>query len=270
METRHREGADVSRLITLMFHDVYEHSPAESGFRGGRADRYKLSLMQFRRQLRSIAGARDDAPVLVTDSGWPGDPMRWAVSFDDGGVSFHSAVAPALAGYGWRGHCLVTTDRLGHHGFLHPHHIREIQAAGHLIGTHSASHPARFDACPWDRLIAEWSRSRTVLEDLTGTEVVLGSVPGGYYTRRVAQAAQAAGLRVLLTSEPRTAEWRVGDCRVLGRYALRRDSPPDLAGRLVRRRPLARLRQWTAWNAKKVLKKSLGNGYIRLSGRIAG
>jgi peptidoglycan/xylan/chitin deacetylase (PgdA/CDA1 family) len=259
----------MSRLITLMFHDVYEHNPAESGFRGPAADRYKLTLMQFKRQLRSIVNARSDAPVLITEPLWPGAAIPFAISVDDGGLSYHSAVAPALAGYGWRGHCLVTTDRLGLRGFLHPHHVRELQAAGHLIGTHSATHPLRFDACGWDQLVAEWSRSRAVLEDVTGTAITLGSVPGGFYTRRVALAARAAGLEFLLTSEPKTADWRVDGCRVFGRYALRRDSPPELAGRLVRRAPAARLRQWTAWNAKKVLKKSLGSGYIRLANRIA-
>lgn len=258
----------MNRLLTLLFHDVYAQQAAESGFRGAAADRYKLPLERFRRQLEAIAQTRADPPVPVTAVPARGVAPPWAISFDDGGISYHSLIAPLLAERGWTGHCFVTTDRIGQAGFLHAHHIRELRAAGHVVGTHSASHPPRIDSFAEDRLVAEWAESKAVLEDILGEAVTVGSVPGGYYAPRVAQAARAAGLELLLTSEPESTPREVDGCLVLGRYTLRRDSADDLAGRLLASGP-ARLRQWAAWNAKKALKKTLGTGYIHLSSRLA-
>ncbi len=257
----------MKRLVTLLFHDVYVRTPAESGFAGPVADRYKLQEKAFEAQLTAIRDVRADPPVLVTDS-----PLQtaattpFAFSVDDGGLSYHSVLAPLLAKHGWRGHCLITTSQIGRAGFLHPHHVRELHAAGHLIGTHSVTHPARFDTCDWDQMVAEWAESKAVLEEITGAPVTVGSTPGGYYTRRVALAARTAGLEVLFSSEPKADPVDVDGCRVLGRFTVRRDSPPGLAGSLVGSQNSARVQQWMTWNAKKVLKKTLGSGYTRLSG----
>jgi peptidoglycan/xylan/chitin deacetylase (PgdA/CDA1 family) len=260
----------MNRLITLLFHDVYVHSPAESGFSGAGADRYKLDEKTFKAQLSAIAGVRADLPVLVTDTEWPANAAApFAFSVDDGGLSYHSVLAPLLAEYGWRGHCMITTNQLGCAGFLRPHHIRELHAAGHLIGSHSVTHPPRFDTLDWPQLVAEWSRSKAVLEDIIGAAVTVGSVPGGYYARRVALAARTAGLEFLFSSEPKAQALDVDGCRVLGRFTLRRNSPPGLAGLLVGARQSARARQWLAWNGKKVLKRSLGSGYAQLSGQLS-
>lgn len=256
----------MNRLITLLFHDVYVHSPGESGFSGPGADRYKLHIAAFKAQLSAITDARRDLPVLVTDAEpQAGTPMPFAFSVDDGGLSYHSVLAPLLAEYGWRGHCMITTSQLGRAGFLQPHHVRELHAAGHLIGTHSVTHPARFDACDWDQLVTEWAQSKATLEHIIGAPVTVGSIPGGYYARRVALAARKAGLEILLSSEPKVEPVEVGGLRVFGRFTLRRDSPPDLAGRLAGTRQSARARQWLAWNGKKVLKKTLGSGYTQIS-----
>lgn len=257
------------KLITLLFHDVYAGSPGESGFAGPGADRYKLPLAAFKAQIEAVTRVRGDLPVLVTDAPRAqGTKLPFALSVDDGGLSYHSVIAPCLADYGWRGHCMVTTGRLGHPGFLHGHHLRDIHAAGHLIGTHSVTHPPRFDTCSWEQLVAEWSRSKEALENVIGERVIAGSIPGGYYSRRVAEAARAAGLEILMSSEPETSIHDVAGCRVFGRFTLRRDSPPDLAARLVQAGQAARAQQWLAWNAKKVLKKSLGAGYMQLTSRL--
>lgn len=260
----------MKRLITLLFHDVYVRSCEESGFAGPGADRYKLQEQAFMAQLTAIRDARADLPVLVTDAGLEADNSApFAISVDDGGLSYHSVLAPLLAGYGWRGHCLITTGQLGRPGFLHPQHVRELHAAGHLIGTHSVTHPARFDTCDWDHLVAEWAESKAVLEDIIGQPVTVGSVPGGYYTRRVALAARTAGLEILFSSEPKAVPIDVDGCQVFGRFTLRRDSPPGLSGFLVGTRNSARVQQWLGWNAKKVLKRTLGSGYAHLSNRLS-
>src|SRR5439155_279734 len=137
-------------------------------------------------------------------------PPPVLLTFDDGGASAYGCVADLLEGAGWRGHFFITTDYLGTPGFVGGAQIRELAGRGHVIGTHSCSHPTRMARCSWDRLIGEWSRSAQALAEVLGEPVRVGSVPGGAFARRVAAAAAAAGLTALFTSEP-TVRCRVVD-----------------------------------------------------------
>ncbi len=260
----------MNSLITLLFHDVYIDAGSESGFAGVAAERYKLSLAQFRAQLSAVARERDDPPVRVTGRwSYQEGELPFAISVDDGGVSYHSLVAPCLAEYGWLGHCLVTTNQIGKPAFLHKHHIRELHAAGHLIGSHSATHPDRIHRLGWQQLVEEWAISKAVLEDIVGAPVLVGSIPGGYYARQVAMAARSAGLEFLFSSEPETSPFDVGGCRVYGRYTLRRQSALGLSGELVGLSSASRRQQWLEWNSKKALKKVLGASYAGVSNWLA-
>src|SRR5688572_7643533 len=168
--------------VSLLFHDVYAADPRESGFASDAADRYKLSAQAFDAQLQGLAGVRRDTPLLATDPGGlkaagnQAADKPFLITVDDGGVSYYTMLADRLEALGWRGHCFVTTDAIGSRGFLTAAQIRELDARGHIIGTHSASHPARFSTCAVGHLRDEWSRSRHVLEDLVGHEVETGSV----------------------------------------------------------------------------------------------
>ena len=244
------------RTVSLLFHDVFTASPRESGFQSAAADRYKLTLEDFEAQLDGIAGVERLHPMLVT--------------VDDGGVSFYTLVADRLEARGWRGYCFVPTDAIGRPGFLDAAQIRALDARGHVIGSHSASHPPRLSACSDDRIRQEWSRSRRALEDLLGHEVVAASVPGGYYSRRVALAARDAGLRELFTSEPTPVVRSEGGLSVLGRFTIRRGHPTDAARRLRLPAPWARLGAWASWNAKGLVKPLLGPSYMRVADWIYG
>jgi len=84
----------------------------------------------------------------------------------------------------------------------------------------------------------------------------------------VAEAAAAAGLTTLFTSEPESTVKRVNGCAVIGRYTLRRGDPGTYAARLVGKMPLARSAQWCKWNAKKLAKAIGGKAYLRVRERI--
>ena len=267
--------------VSLLFHDVYAADPRESGFASDAADRYKLSAADLDSQFRGIASVRDDMPLLATEltGGYrpaylkgPGDPSQhpFLITVDDGGVSYYTMLADRLEALGWRGHCFVSTDAIGSRGFLDASQIRELDARGHVIGSHAASHPSRFSACSVDRMRQEWTRSRQVLEDLLGHEVVMASVPGGYYSRAVAHTALDAGLSTLFTSEPITAIHDVQGCSVLGRFTIRRGDGPDASRRLVLPAPSARLGAWAIWNAKGLVKPLLGPAYMRVADLVFG
>ena len=100
-----------------------------------------------------------------------------------------------------RGYCFVTTSCIGQRGFLNPSQIRELAGRGHIIGSHSVSHPARFSLLTPDAMRAEWRDSRKALEDILGGRVVTASVPGGYFSQEVAQTAAECGFCGLITLE---------------------------------------------------------------------
>ena len=126
----------------------------------------------------------------------------WLITFDDGGVSAYTEIADRLEEKNWRGHFLIATGFISRRGFLSSEQIRELRRRGHVIGTHSDSHPLRMAACSWEQLVREWSTSVAKLSDILGEQIEIASVPGGHYSRRVAEAAARAGIKALFTSEP--------------------------------------------------------------------
>ena len=255
--------------ITLLYHDVVSPDEADaSGFPGGDAARYKIAPAEFRRHGDAIREAVAAPPALATDLLRPGVSPAWLITFDDGGASALSPTADILEERGGRGNFFVTTDYIGSAGFLGRAQVRELHRRGHLVGSHSCSHPPRMSACTPDRLADEWRRSREVLSELLGEPVLAASVPGGYYSLAVAWAASRAGYQVLFTSEP-TARLRVvGGCLVVGRYTFYRGMSAERMAALASGRTLPRLGQTLLWNAKKVAKTAGGDLYVSLRKRL--
>jgi peptidoglycan/xylan/chitin deacetylase (PgdA/CDA1 family) len=235
--------------VFLLFHDVYVSDPRESGFASPAADRYKLTADRFDQHLSALARVRPQA-------------APFSLTFDDGGSSYFTIIADRLEQLGWRGCCFVPTDFIGRPGFLTRAQIRELDRRGHRIGSHSASHPSRMSACRRDQIVDEWRRSLATLQDILGHAVTSASVPGGYFSNRVAHAAEIAGVETLFTSEPVTRAWHAGRCTIAGRFVIRASSSPRLSEQLVAPAPWARWSMWAGWTAKKSLKAVLGPAYI--------
>jgi peptidoglycan/xylan/chitin deacetylase (PgdA/CDA1 family) len=254
------------RALSLEYHDVVPDADFDaSGFRGPGPNSYKLTDTAFGEHLEAMARAVWTPPERATD--WlerrPGHRPLF-LTFDDGGAGAYAHVAEALELYGWRGHFFVATARIGSPGFLTGSQIRELRGRGHVVGTHSHSHPTRMGACPPDQILDEWRRSMGVLADILGEPVLTGSVPGGFYTSAVGQAAARAGLRLLFTSWPTTRSWRAGECRMLGRYTIRRWSSAPEAAALASGGVRPRISQWVLFRSLHVLRSLAGDRYTRL------
>lgn len=223
----------------LMYHDVTADGCADaSGFTGAAAARYKLSPEQFDRHLYAIGQAVDTAPCLT---------------FDDGGASA-MYIADRLESAGWRGAFFVTAGFIDRPGFLTRRQLQELRRRRHTIGSHSWSHPAGMSRLSPTELSVEWQRSVEELSTLLGERVLTASVPGGSYSRRVAGAAGAAGITVLFTSRPMTGSIRHGVVTIVGRYAVRRSTPPDRAAAVAAGSQLPRIGQLVVWDTKSTLK----------------
>jgi peptidoglycan/xylan/chitin deacetylase (PgdA/CDA1 family) len=254
-------------MITLLYHDLVEPGHDDSsGFPGPGAAHYKLSPAEFADHLAALGKALGRPPV--TDLTPPATgPQPWLLSFDDGGISALSPTASLLEAHGWRGLFFITTDQIGSPTFLAAEGVRELRKRGHVIGSHSCSHPARMSQCSREQLLDEWTHSRRVLTDILSEPVTVASVPGGFYSRAVAETAAAAGYTTLFNSEPTTSAGSVNGCTILGRYTITRGMSVRAATALATSR-LARWRQAFVWNVKKVAKAIFGPAYLAVRERL--
>jgi peptidoglycan/xylan/chitin deacetylase (PgdA/CDA1 family) len=248
------------QALAIMYHDVVENGDFESsGFPGENAHIYKLRREDFELHLEAIAGAPAEVGTVGQLEGRP-----VLLTFDDGGVSSHHPIADLLERRGWRGHFFITTDRIGTPGFLTETQLRELHRRGHIIGSHSRSHPTRMAALSRAELDAEWRESLARLSEVLGDPVKVASVPGGYFSRDVAESAAAAGVEALFTSEPTAAVEMRGGCRVLGRYVVQRGMPPAWSAGFATGNPAYCWRQSALWKAKRVAKSVGGGRYLQL------
>ena len=259
------------KVRALMYHDVIEEGLWDSsGFSGARAGAYKLERQEFERHLAAIRTAVSVERIgLVTQGLEDSRKTPVLLTFDDGGASAYEPVADLLESHGWRGYFFVTTGWIGTPGFLDGVRIRELHARGHVIGSHSCSHPAKMAGCPRSQLNREWGDSIHALEDILGEAVTVASVPGGHYSRRVAESAAEVGIQVLFNSEPTaTVRW-AGPCLVLGRYVVRRGMAPETSAGFASGSMVVCVRQAASWKLKKATKAVVGStAYSKVRDRL--
>lgn len=287
------------QAIALLYHDVVWGDDLDaSGFPGGAAALYKLDVRAFRRHMAAIAAVvprppdhidnvyihhrasgsgQNDVCIHHKASGagqndvcihYPDRRLPVILTFDDGGASAHTAIADILDGHGFVGHFFVATDYIGRPGFMGAAEIRELARRGHVIGSHSCSHPLRMAACSPEILRTEWQVSCARLADILGAPVTCASLPGGHYSPRVAAAAASAGIRVLFTSEPRARAYRVRGVEVIGRFCIKRGAVAADARAFAAGELLPRAWATMSWSAKKIAKRVAGDAFVRLRERI--
>jgi peptidoglycan/xylan/chitin deacetylase (PgdA/CDA1 family) len=253
------------KAISIGYHDIVDEGqrPPNDGSR--HSGRYKLDREHFRAHLDAIWNSVDHRSVRVIDRArqWHHETPLF-LTFDDGAVSSYNCVAGEMEKRGWRGHFFVTTDWTGRPGFLDPGQIRELHARGHVVGSHSCSHPARMSKLSWTELLREWKQSCAILSDILQEPVVTASVADGYYSRKVGKAAAAAGIQVLFTSEPSAKVASVDGCLILGRYSIQSQTPAGVSGAIAARDQWPRLRQAILWQAKKPVKALTGEAYFTI------
>lgn len=225
-----RAASTRDQVASFMYHEVTD-DPLDSGYQRRGARAYTRTPADLERHLDLIADA-GIAPSRV-DEVMPDRPGgELLLTFDDGGRSARAA-ADALAQRGWPGHFFIVTDLIGHAGFVTAADIRALHDDGHVVGSHSVSHPDIFNALSPREMREEWTRSKQTLEQLLGVSCDVASLPGGDYSREVAAAATAAGVRTLFTSEPWQRPQQVEGCWLFGRFAVRRSLSDEAFAELV-------------------------------------
>jgi peptidoglycan/xylan/chitin deacetylase (PgdA/CDA1 family) len=243
---------DTPRTLVAAFgyHDVTDH-PTESGFQREGATAYKLGTAAFGEHLNGLASAPVQ-PALVTGIDLTKPGRHLLLTFDDGGKSA-LAIGDTLCRRGWRGHFFISTGLIGRRTFLTAGEIRALRSQGHVVGSHSHTHPNIYRELSWEQMVVEWRRSSDILEQLLGEPCTVGAVPGGEISADVLRSAAASGLRHVFTSEPSLRPHVVGGCWVLGRFCVKSSVTPE---------ELIELAEFNGWN-RRLLTRRLKNAAVR-------
>ena len=238
------------RSLALCYHDVAPEG-VKSGFQTPDAETYKLTVKAFEDHLGAIVSNQRRSPYKIL------------LTFDDGGAgACHTADAIEKAGF--RGTFFVTSTFVGQPAFVTAAQARDLHNRGHIIGSHGATHRGRMNRMPADRLSREWADSVAALSSIIGTAIRTASVPSGYYSPRVAQAAAAEGIREIFTQEPTTRVRQSFGCEVVGRFTMRSWTAASRVGSLVRGSVWPRVEDWSLWRMRGVAKSIGGNAYTEL------
>ena len=247
----------------FMFHEVTDDATT-TGYQRPGARPYGCTPATFERHLDAIAES-GRAPAVITDVGFESTAPRLMLTFDDGGRSAIVA-GDLLMRRGWRGHFFVVTSRIGRPGFLDRDGVRYLRACGHVIGTHSHTHPDIFPELAPSEMDEEWGVSRSILEDLLGEPCLVASLPGGDLSARVRDSVRRSVFHALFTSEPWLHPRRAGACWLIGRYAVRASLTPEAF------RSLVDLRGWSLALARRrcsvLARNGLGPLYRRYVRRL--
>lgn len=193
-------------MIVLMYHDVVSSQVPTSGFENDTAYQYKISSAQFEEQVSALL----EYDVEYT--------------FDDGGVSFLLEAAPILEKYGKRGVFFIATDYIDTPGFLTASQVQELSDRGHIIGSHSKTHPHDMSKLSREDVDVEWSESMVALNDITGHKIVVSSIPNGDSSGAVLDSAVVCGIETLYTSVPTDKVSTYKNVNIVGRYVIHRDT----------------------------------------------
>jgi len=228
----------------LMYHYVGSPPTAE--------DRpYYVTPAVFREQLdllRSEGFTAIDLTRLANylEGSGPLPPRPVVLTFDDGHASFHGMAAAALTRAGFTATVFAITGRVGAPGYCTWDQLREVEQAGHRVGSHTHTHPilTRLDDASTTE---ELTHPRTILAAELGHPVDILAYRGGHHDERVVALTRAAGYRCAVTTRP-GLNGPGADLLTLRRNAVRQEDTgerllaklrpeprPSLARRLARR-----------------------------------
>ena len=236
-------------MIVLMYHDIVTKGDKTSGFQNENAFQYKVEESAFEEQVKALKGK----DVVFT--------------FDDGGVSFFTKAAPILEKYGLRGVFFISTKFIDTPGFLTSEQVKELAERGHVIGSHSHTHPEIFTKLTVDEIREEWTKSSEILREILGDVELTLSIPNGYASKTIMDEAIKAGYTDIYTSEPTTKVRLFRNHKVIGRYVVHDGMGTQDVLRIVDSKGM-RLKMSLKWHLLKIVKGVLGSSYETVKAKV--
>lgn len=198
------------KTIALLYHEVIDDY-SESGFQNKDNLAYMHKTEVFRRHLEIFKNHLNSGNSKVENH---------LFTFDDGGIS-NLKSARILEENDWKGIYFITTKRIGTSGFLAENDIRTLHENGHIIGSHSHTHPMIFRSLTYVQMLEEWKVSKEILEEILGEEILHCSVPGGDSDLKTYESAVEAGFKYIFDSEPIVETRKLQNADIFGRFSVK-------------------------------------------------
>lgn len=119
-------------------------------------------------------------------------------TFDDGYKSFLIA-ASILDSCDMKGIFFIVTNNIGLPDYLTKHEIRKLISSGHIIGSHSHTHP-NFNTLENNQVRSELRTSKSILENICNQPITAFAFPGGKYKKWHTLIAMEEGYNKVFTS----------------------------------------------------------------------
>jgi len=120
------------------------------------------------------------------------DSYEVALTFDDGP---HPEYTPELLDLLKENHITATFFVIGTNAEKYPEIVKRIAAEGHTIGIHSYYHKPSFTFLSKQYVINDLKKSKTLLEKITGKEILLFRPPYGVTNPNIAYAVKLLNLQ---------------------------------------------------------------------------
>ncbi|MDB4016269.1 polysaccharide deacetylase family protein [Flavobacteriaceae bacterium] len=199
--------------LTFLYHEATDNV-ANTGFQRNSNLPYKHKLKEFYDNIDIIF---ENCSNIITINDLKSSSNGTLLTFDDGGKSA-MIIADYLEKYNLKGHFFITTSMIGKKCFLNQKDIIELHDRGHIIGSHSHSHPNIFKSLTYNQMICEWLESKKILENILNTKVQSCSVPGGDANTDTYLSAQECGFNIVFNSEPTIKLIEKENLKVFGRF----------------------------------------------------
>lgn len=237
----------------MMYHDVYRHSIKESGFNTNGANHYKIAFDAFEEQLQILSEMIANNLIKKEDV---------ILTFDDGGVSFSDVIMPLLGKYGFKGHFYISTDYIGEDGFMTADQVKMLVENGHVVGSHSCSHPRNISSLNISDREHEWFTSIEKLDSICGCKTEEISIPNGYFSKKDTDIFKRACISKVYTSSIGEHKF-INGVEIIGRIAI--DSTTSVQSFIAYITGGWQLRKLVIKQSiLQIIKSILGNSYIRI------
>ncbi len=199
------------KTLAFLYHEVIDDY-SESGFQNKDNLAYMHKTEVFRNHLEIYSNHLKINELKKVD--------QILFTFDDGGIS-NLKSAQILEEFGLKGMYFITTKRIGTKGFLAKEDILNLHNSGHIIGSHSHTHPMIFRSLNYEKMVEEWKTSKQILEEIIDEEILYASVPGGDSDLKTYQSASEAGISFVFDSEPILESRFSEDSEIFGRFSVK-------------------------------------------------
>jgi len=160
---------------------------------------YTVTSENFSKQLARIPKSIPIANQIIKSK----SIKDHCITFDDGHISNFSVAFPMLVENSLLAEFYVNTSTIGKKSYISWLQLQEMTNSGMTIQSHGHNH-FYFSDLSNKEIYSELDRSKKMIEDKLGNEVVVFAPPGGRFDNRVVKISNDLAYKCLATSIPGT------------------------------------------------------------------